>query len=165
MAVAFGLKAPFARDEFVEALFDNGEIRACQRVVETDEDFAGLDCGTVVYPQFGDHPAGNVPHRLHMGRDIDHSLSDDGAGNSRRRRPAADTANQKEQDTCTEQSVAPSRTQGMACPCCGHDEVTSPMVRTLRRFDAGRSRSTRRSTSSLGPNACISARPIAATQS
>ena len=63
-AVPFGLETRLTREQFVEALGDDRRIRKGLRLVETDQDVAGVDPVAFSYAQLSDDTAGRMLNLL-----------------------------------------------------------------------------------------------------
>ena len=158
-AVALGREAGFAGIKLVEALGDDGEIGTGHRLVEAHEDVARLHPVAVVRPDLADHAAGRVLHLLHVRIDDHRALCDQGAGNLRRRGPAAEPDRQDpDQHNAGEYVPADRLTRARrrlvfhpAPPCSG----TTFKARGCRPGCTARLR-----ISSFGPNCCCRPLPI-----
>ena len=115
-AVAFGRKAGLAGEQLVEALGDDRQVGAGDRVVEPHDHVAGPDAVAVVHLELADHAAGGMLHFLDVGIDDDRALRDDGALDLRGRRPAADAAGQQEDKDEARDHVTPHRATRVGPP-------------------------------------------------
>src|SRR5262249_4106791 len=159
--VALGLQAVVAGRKFVDALDDDGEVRARHRRVEADDHVAGVPPRSVSDAKLADAPAGRVLDLLYIGIDDHVAGRHHGAGQLRHGSPSTEAACDENPDRHRRKDMASDRTtRAVACRTHG---FTSPSAGfTERKWGLARS-STFCSTSSFGPNVC--ARPLAMARS
>jgi hypothetical protein len=108
-AVALAFEPRLARGKLVETLGHDREVGARDRVVEPNQNVAGLDVIAVANAQLPDGSPGRVLNLLHVGVDDDRALGNDGAGKVGRRSPAADTDRQNHGRHGSDQKVMANR--------------------------------------------------------
>ena len=96
--VALGGEPRLARIELGQPLGDDGKVGARDGLVEAHQDVAFLDAVAVAHAHLADHAAARVLHLLHVGIDDERAGGDQRAGNLRGRRPAADPADQQDDE-------------------------------------------------------------------
>ena len=90
--IALAGKAGAPRAHFVESFQHDRKVRACDGVVQSQDDVSCAHALTVAHEQLADNPAGRMLDLLHVGIDDHRPRRDHGAGQLGRCGPAADTA-------------------------------------------------------------------------
>ena len=128
--IAFGFEPRLARGELVEALGDDGQVGARDRIVEPHEDVAGLDAIAVAHTELADDAAGRVLHLLHVRIDDDGALRDERTGDLGRCRPTADAAGEQQHDQGAGQEMTMDGVARASRGGCGQ-QLRSPFFKAL----------------------------------
>ena len=113
--VALRFEPGLSRRELVQALDDDREVGARDRLIQAHEQVAGLDLIPVAHEQFADNTAGWVLHLLDVRIDHETARGDHRAGDFGRAGPAADSAGQDDGDPEAEAEVAAERRPRAPC--------------------------------------------------
>ena len=103
--VALGLQSLLAHHQLVELVGHHLQVGARHRLIETQQQIAGLHDVAVLDADLADDAAGGMLHLLDIGLDDDDAGGDDGAGDFRLRRPHADAADEEDDDGKADQHV------------------------------------------------------------
>jgi len=110
--VAFGSEPRLARIKLGEAFGHDGQIRAGHRLVEPQQNIAGLHMIAILNKQLTDDAAGRMLYFFHVRIDDDRSLRDQGARDLRRGRPSAQSEHQRADQDGSGDDVAADRYAG-----------------------------------------------------
>jgi hypothetical protein len=149
-----GIKPRFPRRQFIQPFGDDGEIRACYRVIQSDQQIAALDACAIAHIELADNAAGRMLNFFHIAVDDKLAACNHRAGELQHRGAAADAADQHHHGHKSDQHIAANRTTGSERRLICHDDVLSLSDTTFICAGIGEVGRILRNTSSFGPTIC-----------
>ena len=129
-AITLGFETRLAGGELVEALGDDGEVRARDRIIEPHEDIAGLDAVAVLNTSSPTTPPVGCWTFFTFEIDDDRALRDERAGDLGRCRPTAHAAGEQQHDQAAGQKMTMDRVARAARRGRGQ-HIRSPFFKAL----------------------------------